>query len=50
MQHGKGAKLYDAFEILEKYVEGNKWIAGENKTIADISLLSSVASIEVREQ
>ncbi|KAJ9592347.1 hypothetical protein L9F63_001116, partial [Diploptera punctata] len=43
---GKGAKLHDAFEILDKYLEGKKWIAGDSKTIADSSLISSVASIE----
>ncbi|PSN30879.1 Glutathione S-transferase 1-1 [Blattella germanica] len=45
--HGKAAKLYDAFEVLEKYLEGKKWIAGDNKTIADFSIISSVATIEV---
>ncbi|KAJ4433656.1 hypothetical protein ANN_15966 [Periplaneta americana] len=44
---GKAAKLFDAFDILDKLLEGNKWLAGEKKTIADFSMVSSVASIEV---
>jgi glutathione S-transferase len=44
---GKLTKLDEAFQILDKYLEGQNWVAGKHLTIADISLASSVASVEV---
>jgi glutathione S-transferase len=44
---GKLTKLDEAFQILDKYLEGQNWVAGKHLTIADFSLASSVASAEV---
>jgi glutathione S-transferase len=48
-----GAKMYlekldDAFSVLDKFLEGQNWVAGKNITIADYSIVATVASIEVR--
>ncbi|XP_063243261.1 uncharacterized protein LOC134542717 [Bacillus rossius redtenbacheri] len=37
-------KLEEAFGVLDKILEGKKWVAGSSLTIADISLTSSVAA------
>lgn len=43
---GKLAKLEEAFQILDKYLEGQNWVTGKHLTIADFTILSSVASAE----
>lgn len=43
----KYEKLKDAFEILEKMLEGQDYVAARHLTIADISLMSSVSTAEV---
>lgn len=42
----KFAKLEDAFQVLDKYLAGQAWVAGNDLSIADFSIASSVASIE----
>jgi glutathione S-transferase len=44
---GKLTKLEEAFQILDKYLEGRNWVTGKHLTIADFTVLSSVASAEV---
>jgi hypothetical protein len=41
-------KLEDAFSILDKFLEGQDWVAGNSITIADYSIVATVASIHVR--
>jgi glutathione S-transferase len=40
-------KLEEAFNILDKFLEGQNWVAGNAITIADYSIVASVSSIEV---
>lgn len=35
------------YEFLEKFLEGHKWIAGDELTLADLSLLTSTTSLDV---
>ncbi|PNF15369.1 Glutathione S-transferase D1 [Cryptotermes secundus] len=44
---GKLVKLEEAFQILDKYLEGQNWVTGKHLTIADFTVVSTVASIEV---
>lgn len=39
-------KIQDAVCVLNKFLDGNKWLAGEHPTIADISVVISVAALE----
>jgi len=41
----KRNKIYEAFGYLEKFLEGCKWLCGDNLTVADLQILSSVSSI-----
>jgi glutathione S-transferase len=41
-------KLEGAFSILDRFLEGQTWIAGNNITIADYSIVATVATIDVR--
>ncbi|KAF2891055.1 hypothetical protein ILUMI_15118 [Ignelater luminosus] len=43
----KAAEIIEAYGFLEKFLEGNKWMAGENVTLADISLIATVTSLDV---
>lgn len=43
----KKKKLDEAYEFLNKYLEGGKWAAGDNYTLADIALAASVSTAEV---
>lgn len=38
-------ELIQAYEFLEKFLEGHQWAAGDQLTIADFSLLSSTTSL-----
>lgn len=37
----QGEKIYD---LLEKFLEGRKWMAGDSPTIADFSLIPSITT------
>lgn len=43
----KKKKLDEAYGFLDKYLEGGKWAAGDNYTLADIALAASVSTAEV---
>lgn len=42
-------KLEDALQVLDTFLDNNKsgWIIGDNMTIADVSILTSVDSLEI---
>lgn len=40
--------LNAAFGFLETFLNGNKYVAGDNVTIADLSIYASIATIVVR--
>jgi glutathione S-transferase len=40
-------KLEEALEILDNTLKGQTWVAGNNITIADYSIVVTVSSIEV---
>lgn len=42
----KKEKLDEAFQFFNTFLEGQSWAAGQNLTIADISLAASVATCE----
>lgn len=44
----KKKKLDEAYVFLDKFLEGDKWAAGDNYTLADIALAASVSTAEVR--
>lgn len=44
----KKKKLDEAYVFLDKFLEGGKWAAGDNYTLADIALAASVSTAEVR--
>lgn len=37
----------EAYGFLEKFLEGNNWIAGNSVTIADFSAISSITTMDV---
>ncbi|XP_069700047.1 glutathione S-transferase D5-like [Periplaneta americana] len=39
-------KLQEAYQVLDKYLDGQNWAAGDNLTIADMSLISSVTAMQ----
>lgn len=39
--------MTQAFHILDKFLEGHDYVVGDNLTIADLSLVSSVTTAEV---
>ncbi|CAD6242338.1 GSCOCT00012635001.2-RA-CDS [Cotesia congregata] len=39
--------VHEACEMLDKFLEGKKWLAGDNFTLADISCVSTVSSYPV---
>ncbi|CAD0200539.1 unnamed protein product [Chrysodeixis includens] len=42
-----GKKLEEAFGVLDAFLEGNAYAVGDHLTIADLCLVSTIASIEV---
>jgi glutathione S-transferase len=43
----KYSKLELGYQILDKYLEGQDWAAGDHLTIADFALVASVSTNEV---
>ena len=41
------AKFEEAFQLLDKFLEGQDWVAGNNITIADYALAISASFAEV---
>uniref|UniRef100_A0A0K8TTV1 Putative glutathione s-transferase n=1 Tax=Tabanus bromius TaxID=304241 RepID=A0A0K8TTV1_TABBR len=41
----KTKQLYEAFNWLDGFLQSTKWVAGDEVTIADLSILASLASI-----
>lgn len=39
--------MKDAYKFLEQFLNGQNWVAGENMTIADFSILSSITVMNV---
>ena len=39
--------LIEAYGHLEKYLDGKKWLCGDSYTIADISVVTTLSSIQV---
>lgn len=39
--------MNEAYEILEKFLEGNSWIAGEQLTIADFCIFATASATNV---
>ncbi|PNF22940.1 Glutathione S-transferase 1-1 [Cryptotermes secundus] len=40
-------KLEEAYEIFDKFLEGQTWAAGDHLTIADLALVATVSSAEI---
>lgn len=40
--------LEGSFKILDTILEGNKWVAGDQLTIADFSIITTISTSEVR--
>lgn len=43
----KAEEVIEAYGFLEKFLQGNTWMAGEDVTLADISLITTVTSLNV---
>lgn len=41
-------QLFEGFSQLNDFLTGSKWVAGENLTIADFSIIGTVATYFVR--
>lgn len=37
----------ESYDLLEKFLDGNKWMAGDSVTLADFSLIPSVSSLNL---
>ncbi|XP_052754521.1 glutathione S-transferase 1-1 [Galleria mellonella] len=42
----KASKIEDSLKLLDTFLEGQKYVAGPNLTVADLSLIASVSSFE----
>jgi Glutathione S-transferase len=40
-------KLEEAYEFLNKFLENQDFVAGDNLTVADLAIIASVSSAEV---
>ena len=38
-------ELIETIKVIEKYLEDSKWIAGDNLTIADFSVVANISTI-----
>ncbi|KAF4522945.1 hypothetical protein B566_EDAN012640 [Ephemera danica] len=47
LDDGKKKKLEEALEFLDKFLDGQEWVAGNDLTIADISLVASVTTVDI---
>lgn len=43
----KYKKMEESYELLNKFLEDQDFVAGDNLTIADLSIISSVSTAEV---
>lgn len=43
----KMKKIEESFQFLDKFLEGHDFVAGNNLTIADLSIISTVSTAEV---
>lgn len=43
----KIAAVIEGYEFLEKFLEGQQWMAGSSTTLADLSLITTVTSLAV---
>jgi glutathione S-transferase len=43
----KYKKMEESYEWLNKFLENQKFVAGDNLTIADLSIIASVSTAEV---
>lgn len=43
----KYPKIEEVYEMLDKYLEGQDYVAGKNLTIADLSITATVTTSEV---
>lgn len=41
-------QLFEGFSQLNDFLTGNKWVTGDNLTIADFSIIGTVATYFVR--
>ena len=41
------AAFGEPIELLEKFLEGKEWVAGDNITIADYSIVTTISHMEV---
>jgi glutathione S-transferase len=44
----KRLAVLEAFDFMEKFLEGRKWFCGDNLTLADLSILATISTILVR--
>ena len=45
-ENDKKAKIEDSLQLLNTFLEGQKYVAGANLTLADLTLIASVSSFE----
>lgn len=41
-------KISESMTLLNNFIENSEWFAGENVTIADLTILADVTQIQVR--
>ena len=46
MEPAKKEKLDQSFEVLNNFLDGQKWAAGPNMTIADLTLAASISTCD----
>ncbi|KAF2894317.1 hypothetical protein ILUMI_11855 [Ignelater luminosus] len=43
----RAAEVEEGYGFLEKFLEGHQWLAGDSVTLADLSIITSLTSIDV---
>lgn len=43
----KAKSVQDSYGVLNRYLEDNQWVAGDNVTIADFHIYTTITSLEV---